>query len=258
MDRRLLIAGNWKMHKTPQESEAFVRSLLPLPPEAAGVDVLILPPYTSLDRLGRLLEGTGIALGAQDLHFEAAGAYTGAISPSMLVACGCSYVLAGHSERRHVFGDDDAAVARKLHAALDAALAPILCVGERLEERRAGETESVLVRQLSSALVDVTPDAATHLVIAYEPVWAIGTGETATPHQAQEACASIHAWLASRFDDALAQGTRVLYGGSVKPDNALALLGEPDIDGALIGGASLDAGAFTCILGVVHKPGGAA
>lgn len=258
MDRRLLIAGNWKMNKTPQESEAFVRLLLPLAEGAAAADVLILPPFTSLDRLGGLLEGTGTTLGGQDLHFETSGAYTGAISAAMLAACGCRYVLAGHSERRHVFGDDDSVVARKLHAALGGGLLPILCVGETLEERRAAETESVLVRQLSSALVEVPADAMADVVIAYEPVWAIGTGETATPQQAQEACAGIRAWLASRFDDVLASRTRVLYGGSVKPDNAAALLGEPDIDGALIGGASLDPAAFARILDAACELGGTA
>ncbi|MBU0595401.1 triose-phosphate isomerase, partial [Candidatus Bipolaricaulota bacterium] len=236
----------------------FVRSLLPLLGEASAVDVLILPPYTSLDRLGRILEGTEIALGAQDLHFEATGAYTGAVSSSMLAACGCRYVLVGHSERRHVFGDDDATVARKLHAALGGGLLPILCVGERLEERRAGETESVLVRQLSSALADVTSGEMARITIAYEPVWAIGTGETATPQQAQQACATIREWLASRYDDGLAKRARILYGGSVKPDNASLLLDEPDIDGALIGGASLDAEVFARILDAARKLGGEA
>jgi len=255
MDRRLLIAGNWKMNKTPQESEAFVRLLL-ASAQTDSTDVLILPPFTSLDRLGAQLESTGIALGAQDLHTEASGAYTGAISAGMLVACGCRYVLVGHSERRHVFGDDDDLVARKLHVALGGGLLPILCVGETLEERRAGEMETILLRQLSMAFDDVTADAMANTTIAYEPVWAIGTGETATPQQAQDACAAIRAWLASRHSNELAQRVRILYGGSVKPDNAEALLSEVDIDGALIGGASLDPEAFTNILEAAHKLGG--
>jgi triosephosphate isomerase len=256
MERRLLIAGNWKMNKTPQESEAFVRSVLAAAAAAAYQDVLILPPFTSLDRLGRILEGSAIDLGAQDLHFEASGAYTGAVSASMLAACGCCYVLVGHSERRHVFGDDDATVAKKLRAALAGGLRPILCIGETLDERRAGAMEDVLDRQLSTALADVAPSETSDVTIAYEPVWAIGTGETATPAQAQEACAWTRGKLAARFDAGVSEATRILYGGSVKPANALALLGEPDIDGALIGGASLDPTAFTAILDAARACGG--
>jgi len=256
MTRRLLIAGNWKMNKTPSESEDFVRSILPAVDAGDEVDALILPPFTSLDRLGTILEGTPLALGAQDLHQNASGAFTGAISTQMLCACGCRYVLAGHSERRHVFGDSDDLVAAKLQAALAAGLEPILCIGERLDERRADETESVLERQLMSGLADISDPDLRRITIAYEPVWAIGTGETATPEQAQGACAFVRGWLLSAFGEEIAASTRILYGGSVKPANAQALLGEPDIDGALVGGASLAQDAFAAILKTARSLGG--
>jgi len=245
--RRRLIAGNWKMHMTPQETEAFVGQFLDRLGGATDAEVLLFPPYTSLDRAARLLAGTDVALGGQDLHTEPRGAFTGAISGGMLRASGCRYVLVGHSERRHVFGDDDAAVHDKLQAALATELLPILCVGERLAERRAGETERVLTGQLDRGLRDVDEEVE-RITIAYEPVLAIGTGETATPDQAQETIASIRRWLVERFDAATAEGIRVLYGGSVKPDNAAALVGQPDIDGALVGGASLDPESFARIV----------
>jgi len=247
MKRRFLIAGNWKMNKTPEESASFVDEFRKRLRPVGDVDILLIPPFTSLDRLGGLLDGEDIALGAQDLHPAPSGAYTGAISVSMLIACRCAYVLAGHSERRHVFGESDEIVEKKLLAALAGGLRPILCVGETLEERRAGETETLLERQLSTAIANVDADTMGDVTVAYEPVWAIGTGETATPDQAQEACEFIRAWIASRFDDAIAGRLRILYGGSVKPENAASLLGEPDIDGALVGGASLDPEAFAQI-----------
>jgi len=248
MKRRSLIAGNWKMHKTPQETEAFLDVFLAVMPRMSALDVLLIPPYTSLDRAGQSLQGTGISLGAQDLHFEPSGAYTGAISGTMLVACGCSYVLVGHSERRHTFGDDDAAVRRKLEAALNVGLSPILCIGELLEERRSGRTEEVLVRQLGGGLDGLDEEKVERVVVAYEPVWAIGTGETATPQIAQETIATIRGWLANNVGERMAVRTRVLYGGSVKPENTLSLLVQPDIDGALVGGASLEPTAFSQIL----------
>ena len=249
--RRGLIAGNWKMHMTPQEAEAFISSFLdriPAGRDADSPEILLIPPYTSLDRAASLLEGTGVELGAQDLYYEEQGAYTGAVSGGMIRACGCRYVLVGHSERRHVFGDDDEAVARKLNAALHVGLLPILCVGEVLEERRSGRTEDVVFAQLRTALQDVDSEEAVRIAVAYEPVWAIGTGETATPDQAQAAIASIRRWLAERFERKTADATRILYGGSVKPENAAALASQPDIDGALVGGASLDPEAFARIL----------
>jgi triosephosphate isomerase len=246
--RRCLIAGNWKMNKTPEETEAFLEAFLPRFLDAPGVEVLLIPPYTSLESAGRRLSGTPIELGAQDVYHEASGAYTGAISAAMIAGCGCRYVLVGHSERRHVFGDDDDVVRRKLEAALGGGLSPILCVGEALDERRAGETGAVLTRQLSAALERIEADAMDRGVIAYEPVWAIGTGETATPAQAQEAIAGIRGWLTGRFDGPTAGRVRILYGGSVKPGNAAALVGLPDVDGALVGGASLDPEAFAAIV----------
>jgi len=248
MARRCLIAGNWKMHKTPQETALFIDAFSARCVDPGGIEILVIPPYTSLESAGRRLAEVSVELGAQDLFYERSGAYTGAISGSMLTACGCRYVLVGHSERRHVFGDDDNVVRRKLRAALEVDLVPILCVGETLEERRAHETEAVLTRQLTVGLDGVEFDVMERIVIAYEPVWAIGTGETATPEQAQEAIAGIRAWLSTRFDEATADTVRILYGGSVKPENAVALVGRPDIDGALVGGASLDPEAFAAIV----------
>jgi len=248
-----LIAGNWKMNKTPRETEVFVEAFLASLPESSDVEVLLIPPYTSLESAGRHLVGSPVQLGAQDVFHEASGAYTGAISAPMLVACGCRYVLVGHSERRYVFGDGDATIRRKLDAALAGGLLPILCVGETLEERRADETEAVLTRQLSVALEGVDAEAMERMVIAYEPVWAIGTGETATSEQAQGANAGIRAWLSGRFDRPTAERTRILYGGSVKPRNAADLLALPDIDGALVGGASLEPAPFAAIVEAGRK-----
>ena len=253
--RRPLIAGNWKMHKTPEETEAFLADFLARAQPEGEAGMLLIPPFTSLDRAGRLLEGSGVDLGAQDLHPEPKGAFTGAISGAMLAATGCRYVLVGHSERRHVFGDDDATVGRKLRAALTVGLSPILCVGETLNDRRSELTNAVVASQLAGALDGVEPSEMASVTVAYEPVWAIGTGETAMPEQAQEANASIRLWLCDRYDVEVAEATRILYGGSVKPDNAAELLGQPDVDGALVGGASLDPEAFASI--VAAAPGAA-
>jgi len=226
----------------------FIEAFLPNLAHSPNVEVLLIPPYTSLESAGRRVAGSSVRVGAQDLYYEESGAYTGAISAPMLAACGCRYVLVGHSERRHVFGDDDVVVRRKLVAALDGGLLPILCVGETLEERRGGETEAVMTRQLSAALDGREAVAMERIVIAYEPVWAIGTGETATPEQAQRAIAGIRAWLSDRFDKPTAERARIVYGGSVKAENAADLLARPDIDGALVGGASLDPKAFAAIV----------
>jgi triosephosphate isomerase len=246
--RRRMVAGNWKMHMTPQETEAFLARFLDRVAAGSNVEILLLPPYTSLDRASRLVDGTEIGLGGQDLHFEARGAYTGAISGEMLRASGCRYVLVGHSERRHVFGDDDATVARKLRAALSADLSPILCAGEVLEERRSGRTDPVVAGQLAAALGGVGGGEMDRISIAYEPVWAIGTGETATPDQAQSAIAAIRRWLGERFGATSADRVRVLYGGSVKPGRVAALVNQPGVDGLLVGGASLDPDAFAQIV----------
>jgi len=248
--RRSLIAGNWKMHKTAEETEAFITELLPKLRSAKDIEVLIIPPYTSLDRAGKLLQGKPLRLGAQDMHYEAEGAFTGAISAEMLKACGCSYVLVGHSERRELFGDDDAIVARKLNAALDADLMPILCVGETLSEH--DQVEEKITRQLTADLAGIDARTLARITIAYEPIWAIGTGKTATPEVAQETISMIRRWIATNYDEAPAQRMRILYGGSVKPANAASLLAQPDIDGALVGGAALIAESFGQIVDAVR------
>jgi len=236
------------MHMTPAETEAFIKAFLGSRSRAGDAEILLIPPFTSLDRASRLLEGSDVGLGAQDLHPEPKGAFTGAVSAEMIRETGCTYVLVGHSERRHVFGDTDEVVHAKLRAALSVELQPILCVGEVLEERRAGTTEAVISGQLAVGLGGLSPDEMRRVTVAYEPVWAIGTGETATPQQAQETIAAIRRWLAERFDEALSAATLILYGGSVKPGNAADLVTQPDIDGALVGGASLDPSAFAQII----------
>ncbi len=253
MKRRPLIAGNWKMNKTPQETQEFIERFLAASPGFPDCDVLLIPPFTNLDRAGRLVAESSLLLGAQDMHPEASGAYTGAISAAMLTACGCTFMLAGHSERRHVFGDSNEIVNRKLHAALQNDLCPILCVGETLNERQAQRTEGVLEEQLADGLKDVDETALANIVIAYEPVWAIGTGETATLEQAQTAVAFVRAWIEKRFGKPASEAMRILYGGSVKPDNARSLQAQPDIDGALIGGASLDPDSFAQIIAAAQS-----
>ena len=240
--RRPLIAGNWKMHKTPQETEEFIVEFLSKLANEERIEILIVPPFTSLDRAGKLLKGKSLLLGAQDMHYEAEGAFTGAISARMLKACGCSYVLVGHSERRELFGDDDSVVSRKLNAALRDGLRPILCVGETLSEH--DRVEEKITQQLTEDLDGIDEHALAEMTIAYEPIWAIGTGKTATPEVAQETISMIRDWITSHYDNATAQATRILYGGSVKPANAASLLAQRDIDGALVGGASLVAESF--------------
>jgi triosephosphate isomerase len=235
------------MHSTPAETESFVARFVPLV-RSASAEIAVFPPFTSLDRAGRLLHGSPVGLGAQDVYFETKGAFTGAVSPGMLAACGCRYVLVGHSERRHIFGEDNSVVRRKLDAALAGGLDPALCIGETHAERRAGATYDVLEVQLTAGLRRLEEALLSRVMIAYEPVWAIGTGETATPAQAQEACAWIRDWLARAFSPAEAASLRILYGGSVKTDNARSLLTLPDVDGALVGGASLDPESFAAIV----------
>ncbi len=253
MKRRPLIAGNWKMNKTPQETQEFIEEFLTVSPEFPDCDVLLIPPFTSLDRSSRLLSEASLFLGAQDMHSKDSGAYTGAISAAMLAACGCTFMLAGHSERRHVFGDSNQVVNKKLHAALQNDLRPILCIGETLDERQAQRTEAVLEEQLAGGLKEVDEVALADIVIAYEPVWAIGTGETATPEQAQTAVAFARAWIETRFGKPVSEAMRILYGGSVKPTNARTLQAQPDIDGALIGGASLDPNSFAQIIAAAQS-----
>ena len=254
MTGRPLIAGNWKMNKTPEETEAFIRAFMEAYRPEAATEVVLIPPFTGLDRAGRLLSGSGVGLGAQDLHVEPQGAYTGEVSGGMLRACGCSCVLVGHSERRRILGEDDQLVAAKLRAARSSGLRPILCVGETLDEHRAGRTDERVAAQLDADLPSATADDVSAIVVAYEPIWAIGTGETATPEEAQTTIHRIRAWFAERYDAGTAAGLRILYGGSVKPENAAELLQQPDIDGALVGGASLDPDAFARIAAAARGP----
>ncbi|MDX6627070.1 MAG: triosephosphate isomerase [Solirubrobacterales bacterium] len=244
-DRTPYIAANWKMNKTVAEAAEFVDALLPRI-AATQHDVVICPPFTALVEVVERRRGTAVRVAAQNMHEDPAGAFTGEISAPMLVELDVEAVVLGHSERRQLFCETDEALARKVPAALAAGLEPILCVGETEEARDAGETETVLERQLQADLAAVEPDDLAAVVIAYEPIWAIGTGRTATAEQAQEACAFIRDVLRAR--GAAADLIRILYGGSVKPGNAAELLALPDVDGALVGGAALDAGDFAAIV----------
>ena len=243
--RRPLIAGNWKMHKTGTEAVAAATQLKKRVATAADVDVMIAPTFTALQPVAQVLAGSNIALGAQNLHWEQKGAFTGEISAPMLVDAGCSHVIVGHSERRHLFGETDEQVNRKIGSALDAGLTPVFCIGETEAQRDAGETFSVLDKQVRDGLKGFVFDGLSKLVIAYEPVWAIGTGKTATREQAQEAHHHIRSLAATLFGKPFADAVRILYGGSVKPDNVKALMEMPDVDGALVGGASLDPETFS-------------
>jgi triosephosphate isomerase len=245
--RRRLVAGNWKLAKTNDEAGRLVRALLAELLPGPGVDVVLCPPFTALSEASYLLAGTPIGLGAQDLYWENEGAFTGEVSGPMLVSAGCRFVLVGHSERRQFFGETDATVAKKTRAALDAGLAPIVCLGESLEEREGGRTFDVVEAQFDRGLGALSDSDASRLVLAYEPVWAIGTGKNATPGQAAEVHARLRARARARWPR-VAESLRILYGGSVKPDNAAALAAEPELDGALVGGASLLASSFVPIV----------
>jgi triosephosphate isomerase (TIM) len=246
--RRSLIVGNWKMHGTRAEAEHLLSALRTHLGRPVDREVVVAPPFGTLETAGRLLAGTSIHLAAQNLHWEPQGAFTGEVAGPMLKELGCSYVIIGHSERRQYFGETDEHVAKKVQAARRDALVPIICVGETLEEREHGETLAVIARQIRGALQGQDAKAIASLVVAYEPVWAIGTGRTATPSQAQEVHAFIRSTLAGLGDHPAAEIVRILYGGSVKPDNVDSLMAQSDIDGALVGGASLDAEAFARIV----------
>jgi triosephosphate isomerase len=247
--RRPLIAGNWKMYKTIPEALALVRDLrAALDGKSPHAEVLVAPPYTALFTVGEALRGSGILLAGQDMHWEKEGAFTGAISPVMLRDAGCSHVILGHSERRQLFGETDEGVGRKARSAIDNSLTPILCVGETLPEREANRTLEVVGRQLDAALAQLSAEEAARSVIAYEPVWAIGTGRAATPEQAQEVQLFIRTRVAGSHGSAVAEAQRILYGGSVKPDNIAVLMAQPDVDGALVGGACLKAETFLPIV----------
>ena len=248
MSRKALIAANWKMYKTPAEAKAFTDAFLPLVAGHTRDEIALFPSVTSLATVVAGVAGSNVAAGLQNMHFAEEGAYTGETSATMLKAVGATHTLIGHSERRQYFAETDEIVNKKLHTALKHGIVPVVCIGEVLAEREGGQTASVLLTQLKGALHGVTPAAAHSLVIAYEPVWAIGTGKTATPEMAVEAHMIIRAELANILGSHVAKATRILYGGSVKPDNATALLGEEEIDGALVGGASLKPDSFAAIV----------
>jgi triosephosphate isomerase len=242
--RKKLIAGNWKMNKTPADGAALAAELVAVAGKLTEVDIVVCPPFVALESVGRTLEGSTVKLGAQNLHPEASGAFTGEISAPMLRALFTTHVILGHSERRSLFGETDAFINLKVLAAMKNQLRPIFCVGESLAEREAGATLKVVQTQLEAGLEGVSKEQAAGLIVAYEPVWAIGTGKVATTDQAQEVHAFIRGLLTNLFTDTVAQRVRILYGGSMKPANAPELLAQKDIDGGLIGGAALEARSF--------------
>src|SRR6266480_2643765 len=247
--RKKIVAANWKLNMTQSEATRFVSTFLLEVGESTGVEVVIVPPFTAIAAVNSALgQAQHIKVGAQNMHWERSGAFTGEISSAMLRDLFVRYVVLGHSERRTLFGETDEIVNRKVRAAHEATLRPILCVGESLDQREAGEVEKVLTTQLKGSLKDLSEKELLETVIAYEPVWAIGTGKTATAEQAQEAHAFIRKVLAEIADEATADKIRIQYGGSVKPDNARQLMSQPDIDGALVGGASLDPRSFAQII----------
>jgi triosephosphate isomerase len=248
MMRKPIVAGNWKMNKTSDEAEALVTGVVSAVSGIDGVDVVVCPPYTALERMASVLAGSSVELGAQNMHWEAEGAFTGEVSGAMLLTCGCKYVILGHSERRQYFGETDKSVSKRLKTALRVGLKPIVCVGETLEERKSEVTNQVVRKQVTGALEGILANEAKDLVLAYEPVWAIGTGLTASPDQADAVHGMIRQVLADLYNEAVAQSVRIQYGGSVKPDNAVDLFGQPNIDGGLIGGAALVADSFAAIV----------
>ncbi len=248
MQRKALIAGNWKMHTTLAEAEALAQAVAEA---AAGVndrEVMIAPPFTALARVASVLEGSPVILGAQNVCWEEKGAFTGEISPLMLQDVGCRMAIVGHSERRHIYGEDNAMVNRRLAGALAFGLVPVLCIGETLDEREAGRTLSVLEAQIREGLAGIALQSAGQLVVAYEPVWAIGTGKTASEEQAQEAHAFVRSVLGGMYEKSIASQIRILYGGSVNAGNVDNLMRQQDVDGALVGGASLKADSFRRII----------
>jgi triosephosphate isomerase len=246
--RKKVIAANWKMYKTPDETFAFMQAFLR---EVSGHnrdEIVLCPPFVDIATAVQAARHTNVQIGAQNMFWEKEGAFTGEVSARMILAAGCSHVIIGHSERRQYFGETDDTVNKKLLAALDAGIVPIVCVGEVLQEREAGLTEEILRRQVTGAFRTISGDKAAPIIVAYEPVWAIGTGKTATPAIAADAHSVIRTEAAKAFGQAAAENMRILYGGSVKPDNAKALMSQSEIDGALVGGASLDPKSFTAIV----------
>jgi triosephosphate isomerase len=246
--RRPVIAGNWKMHKTISETVDYIRKLKPLVAKVDYCEVVIAPPFTALQASAEVAKGSRIGISAQDVHWEREGAHTGDISTRMLVDAGCTHVIIGHSERRHDHAEKDADVNRKLIAALATGLMPIVCVGETLAEREAGRTRGVLQQQFHCGFAGLTSQELSRIIIAYEPVWAIGTGRTATPEMAAESHRYVRELAGAQFGENEASRVRILYGGSVKPDNIVGLMAQEEIDGALVGGASLDVESFSGIV----------
>ncbi len=251
--RTPILAGNWKMNKTVAEAEALVREMLDPLSAVQGVDKVLCPPFMAVPAVARLVEGAAIGVGAQDMYWKESGAYTGEVSP-LMVAEFCDYVIIGHSERREYFGETDETVHQKLLAALEHGLTPIVCVGETLEQRDAGITESWVAGQVEAALRDLSGEQVAGIIIAYEPIWAIGTGRAATAADAEHVCGNVvRATVARLYDQAIADAIRVQYGGSVNPGNAAELMAQPNIDGGLVGGASLKAADFVAIVRAAAK-----
>jgi triosephosphate isomerase len=246
--RRPILAANWKMHYTAAEAKAVAADLVARTADMTAAEIVIAAPATSLESVAAALAGTHVGLAAQNMHYELKGAYTGEVSAPMLVAIGCKYVILGHSERRQLFGETDEGVHRKLKVALAHGLTPIVCIGESLAEREAGQTNDKVAFQVRAALGGIAASDVPRIVLAYEPIWAIGTGKTASPEQAQEVHAAIRALVTELYGAATADALRIQYGGSVKPDNAASLMSCADIDGALVGGASLKADSFAAII----------
>lgn len=247
-ERTPLIAGNWKMYKTVSEAVETAVQLKKNVADAAGVDIMIAPPFTAIAAVSAAVKDSNVAVGAQNIYWEKEGAYTGEIAPGMLTEAGCRYVIIGHSERRQYFGESDESVNQKIGAAVKAGLIPVMCIGESESQREAGQTFSVLDKQIKNGLKGFFANELNLLVIAYEPIWAIGTGKTATSDQAQEVHQYLRSLLAEIFEPSFAQAIRILYGGSVKPENISELMARTDIDGALVGGASLNADTFSKIV----------
>ena len=247
--RKKVIAGNWKMNNNLSESQNLISKLSAgLSSEKINCDVIICPPYTSLQEVSSLTRNTVMKLGAQNMHYEESGAYTGEISASMLKSVGCEYVILGHSERRTIFGENDSLINRKIKKALQSNLKPIFCIGETLQERESGVTKDVIKRQVVDGLKEISLNELTGIIVAYEPVWAIGTGKTATPAQAEEVHEFIREIISGLYNKDAAENLIIQYGGSVKPDNAAELMSQKDIDGALVGGACLKADSFISII----------
>ena len=251
--RRKVIAGNWKMHKSNSEARALAEDLKHKTTGMTKTSIIVCPPATALNTVVDVLKGSSIAVGAQNMHWEAKGAFTGEISADMIKSTGASFVIIGHSERRQYFGESNETVNKKLHAALNANLNPIVCIGETLEQREKGITKQVVEEQLDGALKSVSSTQLNNLILAYEPVWAIGTGKTATPEQAQEVHAFIRTKIEHLFDRPTSEALIIQYGGSVKPDNAYDLLSQTDIDGALVGGACLESESFSQIIAAAEN-----